>query len=784
MKEPSRSRRDALTIGLLMVFVAALFADLLFLGNGLFLRDLTLYHYPMKWIVRQGMLSEVVPHWNPYLSAGEPLAANPAYEVFYPPQWLVLLPDYHLGFQLHIILHVGLCLAGLFLLLRSLGLGLTASVLGSISFALGGAVFSLVNVLPTLFAFTWIPWILLYARLFLISRKLRHLALGSVFVGLHLIVGEPASMLQAAILVAALVAWRTVRLRKRRMRRLVHTLIALGVMGLGGIAISAVQLIPALDFFQDTIRAQGFERSISSLWSMPLIRPIELLFPSVFGSMQDAGAIFWGARLYPDRALPYLYSVYIGFGVTVLALAGLLARVRGTALAFILMALSYVLAIGNNGPFFESLYSLGLFRTVRYPERFAILGLFALAVFGATVLDRLLRRDRKVLRIALAVSWTVSAVGILIWAITLSAAHDRWFASQWSLLPGPLLEAFLSVNQREWMLAVLRAIAFSALLTWSLFRRDRIWAGAFLLFLLVDMAPLSWRLLPRMPERFFHEPDLSTRLPEPRDSYRVFFLSQWMEKTEEARQYMEPGATSAQVMRNGLFPNSGARWGVRSVLEHNIDSTMLSTTEALHGSLVEATGRMPNQYLARYAAISNVHFFTRYRPLAVALREARGDVEKVQPLTFVGGERNPRHYFADRVQTIRDQSEFTEGIISPAFTARTALVFFPSFEPAAGSVLSAAEKGNQIRVSVNTAGKSFLVNSVSFHRYWKATLDGRPVPVDRANLAYLGVVVPEGRHEVVLTYQNPWILPAGAVSLFAAMASLAAVRSTRSLRRR
>jgi len=53
---------------------------------------------PLTWIVRDTIAHGDLPLWNPYLSGGQPMAANPAYEVFYPLQWLTFLGSFTFGF--------------------------------------------------------------------------------------------------------------------------------------------------------------------------------------------------------------------------------------------------------------------------------------------------------------------------------------------------------------------------------------------------------------------------------------------------------------------------------------------------------------------------------------------------------------------------------------------------------------------------------------------------------------------------------------------------------------
>src|SRR3954452_19395228 len=133
-------RRAQLLLGLLVVVV---YADVLFAGRGFYLLDITSYHLPMTWIVRDVVLRGALPLWNRAYSAGQPLAANPAYEVFYPPQWLVFVLPYVYAFQLHIILHFLIAAAGAFFLIRSLGVKPLPSAVGAAAFVFSGPYLSL-----------------------------------------------------------------------------------------------------------------------------------------------------------------------------------------------------------------------------------------------------------------------------------------------------------------------------------------------------------------------------------------------------------------------------------------------------------------------------------------------------------------------------------------------------------------------------------------------------------------------------------------------------------------
>jgi hypothetical protein len=77
-------------------------------------------------------------------------------------------------------------------------------------------------------------------------------------------------------------------------------------------------------------------------------------------------------------------------------------------------------------------------------------------------------------------------------------------------------------------------------------------------------------------------------------------------------------------------------------------------------------------------------------------------------------------------------------------------------EPEAGSPGSTMVREytpGHIAVDVNASRPALLVVAESYYPGWKATLDGRPVEILRTNYLSQGVVVPQGTHRVVLSYE-------------------------------
>ncbi|HEX2062142.1 MAG TPA: hypothetical protein VHK90_15490, partial [Thermoanaerobaculia bacterium] len=170
---------DRVALAVLTALITLLFADVLLGINSLYIRDLAHFHYPTKHLLREIVLDGHFPWWNPYTSAGQPLAANPQHEVFYPLTWLILLPSFGVGFSLLIVSHLYIAVWGMYAFLRSLELTPAAAFFGAASFALGGLGLSYLNLLPFLFSVVWIPLICLFARAWLRSGRRRDFALAA-----------------------------------------------------------------------------------------------------------------------------------------------------------------------------------------------------------------------------------------------------------------------------------------------------------------------------------------------------------------------------------------------------------------------------------------------------------------------------------------------------------------------------------------------------------------------------------------------------------------------------
>lgn len=77
-------------------------------------------------------------------------------------------------------------------------------------------------------------------------------------------------------------------------------------------------------------------------------------------------------------------------------------------------------------------------------------------------------------------------------------------------------------------------------------------------------------------------------------------------------------------------------------------------------------------------------------------------------------------------------------------------------QPPPGSAKLESFEHNHVAIETDCEADCLLYYSDAYHRSWKATVDGAPAPILRANANYKAVPVPAGKHRVRFLYR-PWL---------------------------
>jgi len=758
-------RHDWIAIGILAVLATAFFADVLIGSANFYMRDLTRYYYPAKHLLRDIVQNGEFPYWNRYFSAGQPIAANPEHEVFYPLTWLILLPSYDLGYRLHILVHIYIGLLGMYALLRSMELRPPAAFFGALAFGLGGIYLSYVNLLPILFCAAWLPLTCLYVRKFLFTPTLKFFALASLFLGLQFLVAEPTTVMQTGFLIGMYALYRGWYAARDygfpwtyAIPEMLARVACIALISIAAFAVGAAQMLPAFDHVAASARSRAFDYSLVSAWSMPWAKFAELIYPNFLGHISINRVMwYWAGGLYPGMGSPFLFSIYGGLLLTALAAAALFVRPRGGRFVLIVSLISASIALGGHTPVLHFLYKIGVAESIRYPEKFILVAVFAATILAAQLLDRMLRGDQGIRDAAMGFVLATGIVAALIAIAGFTPYYGQAFSKVWALTKGGGATRMISISHQDWIVAAIRAFILFGLLRLVFVIKRPLWLALAALFLIADLGPVVHQLNPRMPARFFRqEPEVLRQLHPNRAAYRIFHEADWYGREPMARDYFSAGSAVYWIVRNGILPMIPAGHRLQLVIDRDYDKTALLPTLDLIDSVWDVKRNGRKDWWRPFAAMSNIWYRGEYRPFAQEKKRVRGDLTRSLPIVFTEiVEHYPRYYFAPEVVTVRDRRDFVDKLHTPGrYSLQAAFITGPGFVPARGVVRGVRETANTALIDVDASGKAFLVMSVTPHKYWRVTIDGRPVQPVITNIGYQGIVVPAGRHRVAMRYRN------------------------------
>jgi hypothetical protein len=151
-----------------------------------------------------------------------------------------------------------------------------------------------------------------------------------------------------------------------------------------------------------------------------------------------------------------------------------------------------------------------------------------------------------------------------------------------------------------------------------------------------------------------------------------------------------------------------------------------------------------------------------------------GDVKVYEVLDTL-----PRAYVVHQTRLVADDEAALAAMADPAYNPAQTAILAAGVEldaPAAGegisqvAVASYAPHEIVLQAALDTPG--YVVVSDSWYPGWQATVDGTPTPIERANLNFRAVHVPEGAHTVRLVYRPTSYRVGLAISVAALLAVL------------
>lgn len=708
-------KRHAVACTFLLVYCIILFLPM-FAGRMPYQDDLGRMTGPQMAYYGKWLKNGHIPLWNEELGCGYYQHAAGQNAMYYPFNLLLYrVFDWTLALRLSMFVHVlGACvwayLIGMRLRLRRTGAVLFALCVG------GGGIMAAHQIHLNIVLGLCNGLLMILAAVYWISSDARPLWVlaGAVTVGLALLGGQPQYLWLCALVV--IVIWTAARYSDELavdppLRMLKKSV----VVGLGGLLIAAVQVIPMWLYARTFPRPEpaghyAFITAGSFQWADFL----HFLTPAV-GLKNTEGMQYWETLGY----IGVIPLVVIGVGV-----------VRGwkwnlhTRTAFILLGLGGVLMLGSNTPLYRLLQYIPPFSMFRVPGRAVLLFSFGLALLAAHCLERIGRDPdryrRRVAHLAVAV----------VLALVVAA----------SVLVGADGVDLISVG-----VAVLLLVIFDAGIRVEDVRPfvAHIAVGA----TAVQLA-LAWHLLnPTVPMRFWtNPPGAATIVRERTDDF-----GQRVACMQPGSPYWPPKESRQPAdWRNRLAHNTCSVWGVPSALvaEAILPIAHLSINQRL-GRLLDSPGE-----LADFCTLAGIRW------LSMPGRDLGPPWEQVEGMPWL--HENPRS--VGGCYTTRTVEKDARGLVRPAKTdGRHALNPVACKIDAPGHLRMALQVKEPVHL--------FIVQGV--YPGWSCSLDGRPHPIDPASPGlFWHTQVPPGQHILQMRFE-PFGLQIGLILTLLSLGAVA-----------
>ncbi len=689
--------------------------------------DLVSFLYPTYRFAASRLAAGDLPLWNPHLYGGVPFLADMQTGLFYPFNQILfrLAPDFsYKALEGMVALHIFLAGLFMYLCLRYLEpaegdrLRRPAAMLGAVAYMFSDLFIVHFGNLNLVAVAAWLPLVFL-----LFWRSLRAGSVAwAVGTGVALALATLAGHLQITLYLGLTLAVMAFFFAFRRPVARYKPFLLLFVAAIVAVGLTAPVLLPALEYARLSTRAALSYRDAARYSLVPGLLG-EMVVPALLSSREPN--LYWGVW---DRvAVGYL-------GILPLILAGLavlLRRGQRVALLVVLAAVAFLLALGGESVFHGWAYRLlPGFGQIRAPARLVFVLDFALAALAALALDRLLRplprRERRVLdEVWRGLMWFGGGAALIggAWAyLVLYQAADGdptlfWRVSQ---AAGGVIFALLMLFAGLGWLHARR--------TGRLRRGTLAWLAVGLVF--VDLATVGANTdLGHEPPTGGYEHPLAVQYL--RSAPGFFRIDS---RTDVAHLWQPDLALLA-----GLYDVNG------------VDNPLLIADTARYW---EGLG----------GRSSPLYDFLGVRYL-IAGKEVELDRERfslafdADPTVNIYWNRGalPRAFVVRRTIPAWDHEDAWRRIHRPDFDPATTVVLEggPSLSgPAEATEAQVVRyETDEVEIAVETPTAGILVLSDPFYPGWRATVDGRPAEILRANYAFRAVAVPAGRHIVTMTFR-------------------------------
>ena len=719
---PSETRSVRAGIGtpqfalLLGVFLLLCFPEVLAGLKTFVYRDFGLFGYPLAYHWRESFWAGELPLWNPYSNCGLPFLAQWNTMVLYPLSLIYVLLPLPWSLNFFCLFHLFLAGLGMYVLARNwTGSPLGAAIAGT-AFAFNGLSLCALMWPNNVSALGWMPWVVLTATRAFRDGGCRTLASAALVGAMQVLTGAPEVILFTWIFVAGFCVVETWQAEHKG-----RVLARFGWLALLVAGLSAAQLLP----FGQLVAESHRDTNYGSRWSMPGWGWANLVVP-LFRMSQFASGV------YLQTEQGWTSSYYVGIGALALAVAAIIwLRDRRVLVLGIVAVVGLILALGDKGWLYLAVRKLmPLLGSMRYPVKFVTCATFAIPLLAAFMVARLDSGAVYLRRLLIVGGGAFAGVAlIVVVAYGKPMPYEEWSTTLWS--------------------GITRAFFLGAILA-GLWWRRRLDSHARRTALALGIVSLVWLdgythvpsqnpvVHPSVFAPGLLEAEPITPRPALGESRAMLSLAML-----DAFATNSPASQSDNMLLMRLWQYENLNLLERIPKVDGFYSLFLSRERDLHFRLYGADG-LPRRGLGDFLGVSQVAKQTGDKTFGWSFRE------NSLPLATLNA--NPT--FEDAAATLTNLMLSTFDPRQTVFLLPEARAVLTATNRVPGRIVSRLVSANRIRLDVETPEPNLLVIAQSHYPAWSAYVDGKAVPIHRANFAFQAVEVPAGKHTCELRYRD------------------------------
>lgn len=714
---------------LLLIFI---FRGVLFSHNIFFERDSTVLEIPARKLCVQLLKEGNFALWTDAYGNGQPFLANPKHAVLYPSTLLYLIFPFFLAFKLHYLLHFALAWLGTYLLGKSYSLSKEASFLGATVFIFSGIFLSSVEFYNHAAALCWMPWILMVLLTDSKNYTVKLIKLALLWT-LLILAGTPFVIVITILFgLFQILFFRLAKIRKSSL--LIFSLLI-------ALLLSSVQLIPSFDLLKRSSR----ESSDAGTWSFEAIQVFNFVFPHFLGNDREPGHDdYWGSHLF-DKGFPLYYSLYLGFGVFILAFFGMKKPFDQRHRLFICGFILFIfLAFGAFTPLFLLLKNIPPFSAIRYPVKYLIGVTFSLAMLASLGYERLARplkeksKNRKiffgslVLILFLFLIFKNSFLELL--------SHIFVFSKDRSI--------FDLGNYIMWGLILLVIFSFFIFLLSCRFINKKILVRLFLAVVVLDLAMINQFINPVVPQNYLAAPAVMEDLKPPL----------FIHREENIAFNFKEEVGGAIGMHKYLWDTVYPYVGIGANIHYHFSKDFYDLYDSYYQGVLDFFNTTSLKNKTKMLTSSGCAYYIGHH----ALPDLPATKKTIQGYPIY------LHELPEGPAPLRLVYNVIE---VKSFDERIEIFFQDDFDPLASALVEkgyetvkniAVTNGDRVEkrteyqgeghYSVTNTFPALLVISGNYSPGWKAWDNGKKCDIFRVNLVSKGVFLPPDQHEVKVEY--------------------------------